>query len=521
MYRHSKWLAFMERRLLLAKELLNPVDSALIVAIDEKEYLRLGLLLGQVFPDGNITMISSVTNPAGAGRTSDFSRTDEYLYFIRFGKSAVLPEQRDLENVPVVWDTLRRSSLAGRRGNRGPGACGPNQFFPIYVDQATGRIADIGEPLPESVPVEQAPARDGCVTVLPIRPNGIEMNWGITPEIARQRLSDGHLRAGKFTADAPQAYVISYLTAGIVRDIASGKAVVTGRNEDGSVIAFYPTGREKMPTTNWNRPAHDAQRYGTEVLKAILGGRSFPYPKSLYAVEDCLRMFLAKKPNATVVDFFSGSGTTTHAVMRLNKQDGGRRRSIGVTNNEVSADEQKRLRASGFRPGDPEWEQWGICEYITKPRIRAAITGRTPNGDPIKGEYKFTDAFPMSDGFDENVEFFTLTYESAMRVQANREFARIAPLLWLRAGSKGRRIESLPNGWDVADTYGVIEDMDHADSFIEAMIANPHARLAFIVTDEDRFFEAIARAIPEGVETVRLYDSYLRNFEIDALRGER
>jgi adenine-specific DNA-methyltransferase len=207
--------------------------------------------------------------------------------------------------------------------------------------------------------------------------------------------------------------------------------------------------------------------------------------------------------------------------MRLNKQDGGRRRSISVTNNEVSSDEQKKLRASGFRPGDPEWERWGICDYITKPRIEAAITGRTPNGDPIKGDYKFTDEFPMADGFEENVEFFTLTYESPMRVQAHRSFDRIAPLLWLRAGSRGRRIDALPDGWDVAETYGVIDNVDKADAFITAMTANSEARIAFIVTDEDRFFEAIANALPEEVEAVRLYGSYLRNFEIDAMRSAR
>src|SRR5699024_3615563 len=115
------------------------------------------------------------------------------------------------------------------------------------------------------------------------------------------------------------------------------------------------------------------------------------FPKSLYAVEDTIRFFVKDKPDATVLDFFSGSGTTAHAVMRLNKQDGGRRRSISVTNNEVSSEEQVKLRKQGLRAGDPEWERWGICDYVTKPRVEAAITGRTPAGDPIKGDYRFTD----------------------------------------------------------------------------------------------------------------------------------
>ena len=144
--------------------------------------------------------------------------------------------------------------------------------------------------------------------------------------------------------------------------------------------------------------------------------------------------------------------------MRLNKQDGGRRQCISVTNNEVSAEEQKGLRAKGLRPGDPEWEQWGICDYITKPRITAAITGETPAGDPIKGDYKFTDEFPMADGFAENAAFFTLTYEAPLEVRHHRAFERIAPLLWMRAGSRGRIIMNLgARGWDVAEAYGVLE----------------------------------------------------------------
>ena len=67
-YRHSKWLAMMERRLFVAKELLNPADSVLIVTIDEKEYLRLGLLLEQVFPEARIQMITTVINPKGTSR---------------------------------------------------------------------------------------------------------------------------------------------------------------------------------------------------------------------------------------------------------------------------------------------------------------------------------------------------------------------------------------------------------------------------------------------------------------------
>lgn len=226
-----------------------------------------------------------------------------------------------------------------------------------------------------------------------------------------------------------------------------------------------------------------------------------------------MRVAIANKVDATVLDFFSGSGTTAHAVMRLNKQDGGKRQCISVTNNEVSADEQKGLREKGLRPGDPEWEKLGICDYITKPRVEAAIAGKTPDGKPIKGDYKFTDEFPMADGFEENAEFFTLTYETPLAVSYQTAFARIAPLLWLRAGSIGRRIDRLPfDGWDVADAYGLLVELDRVTDFLKALRKAKALRIAYIVTDDERRFQALARRLPEGVEAIRLYESYLTNF---------
>jgi len=199
--------------------------------------------------------------------------------------------------------------------------------------------------------------------------------------------------------------------------------------------------------------------------------------------------------------------------MRLNKQDGGTRHCIMVTNNEVSENEQKVLRKQNLRPGDPAWEKLGICDYITKPRVEAAITGKTPEGKPIKGDYKFTDEFPMADGFEENAEFFTLTYETPLAVSYQTAFARIAPLLWLRAGSVGRRIDKLPSeGWAVADAYGLLVELDKATDFLKDVRKNKSLRIAYIVTDDERRFQALARRLPEGVEAIRLYESYLTNF---------
>lgn len=510
-YRHSKWLAFIERRLLLAKELLKPDDSVLIVAIDDKEGNRLGVLLDQMFPEARIEMVTSVINPRGKYRDGEFGRCEDYIYFVAFGAARVQgePDQDFLEGASVAWRTLRRSDLSSARGTKKGGT---GQFFPIYVD-ANGKIEAIGEALPPRTRREDAPVVTGCTAVFPVREDGTEMNWGLTAPSLRALLAEGYVRVGKATPTKPQSYEISYLTSGRIDDIATGRATVVGRNPDGSVVTRYQSHKLKMPISTWQRPSHNAEIHGTDLLKSIVGERGFPFPKSLYAVEDCLRFFIANKPNAVVVDFFAGSGTTAHAVMRLNRQDGGRRQSICVSNNEVSADEQAALRQAGLRPGDPDWEKWGICDHITKPRIRSVITGQTPEGRAIEGEYRFSDVFAAADGFSENAEFFSLTYEAPIAADYNYAFDRIAPLLWLRAGAEGSRVDTLPEaGWAVADRYGLLVDLDQSSAFANACRAKSGLRVAYLVTNDERRFEAVARSLPAGVDVVRLYEAYLTNF---------
>jgi adenine-specific DNA-methyltransferase len=513
LYRHSKWLAFIERRLLISRELLNPNGSTLIVTIDEKEYLRLGLLLEQMFPDASIQMVSSVINPKGSSRTGRFSRVDEYIYFVFIGSASVAPWRSDMlrevegEGRKVRWAGLMRNGEGSRRQRI------PSMFFPIYIDAETGEYHSTGEPPPPEVRPEDVPSPPGTLPIWPIDQNGQELMWRLSPPSFRDYLAIGHAKFGRRDKRTGLRSV-SYLQAGIRQMLKSGEVVSVGKDPEGALeLEFADAFGTRSPVTIWNLVAHSASEHGAGLLKSMVPGRRFPYPKSVYAVEDCLRFVIGKNRNAIILDFFSGSGTTAHAVMRLNRQDGGQRQCISVTNNEVAADEQASLRKDGLRPGDPDWEKLGICDYITKPRIAAAITGKTPEGEDIKGEYKFTDEFPVADGFEENAEFFTLTYESHVAVGANFAFQRIAPLLWLRAGSEGRRIDDLPAaGWDVADTYGLLVDLDRAAAFCDAAAAQPTLRIAYVVTDDDRRFQAVARALPDSVEPVRLYESYLSNF---------
>lgn len=506
LYRHSKWLAMMERRLLVAKELLNPADSVLIVTIDEKEYLRLGLLLEQMFTSGTIQMVSVTINPKGTSRPRQFSRVDEFIYFVTFG-SAGVPDSFDTEAAgsKVRWRYLRREDLDSVRGTR------PRQFYPVYIDPQTQKVHSVGEPIAKEVSIDNLTAPHGLVPVFPVREDGLEMEWGLTGPSLMKAASNGFVRVTP--GHEKQPFIISYLTAPNIAKLQSGELVVTGLREDGSKIVVAATGKSSRPKTVWQESRHSAGDFGTKLVSALLDNRRFPFPKSLYAVEDAVRFFVADKPEAVVLDFFSGSGTTAHAVMRLNRQDGGTRQSISVTNNEVAADEQLALRAKGLRPGDREWEERGICDHITKPRVQAAISGRTPSGKPIEGSYRFTDEFPMADGFEENAEFFTLTYETPVSISHNRAFERVAPLLWMRAGSLGQRIDKLPaSGWEVVDTYGLLVSIDAATPFIRAVGKAKALRIAYIVTDDDRRFQAVARRLPSGVEPVRLYESYLSNF---------
>jgi adenine-specific DNA-methyltransferase len=274
-----------------------------------------------------------------------------------------------------------------------------------------------------------------------------------------------------------------------------------------------------IPGNQWRLSSHDATQYGSRLLSdALLPGRKFPFPKSLYAVEDALRFFVGDNPDAIILDFFAGSGTTAHAVARLNRQDGGRRQSILVTNNEVSAAEADALRERGIHPGDPEWERVGIFEHVTRPRITAAITGETPQGDPIKGEYKFTDEFPMADGFEENVAFFELIYLDPEEVELGLAFRAVAPLLWLRAGGRGPLIDEYQtdgegHGFAWTDRYGVLFDPDRWRAFVERLPEK--ATSAFAVTDSQTTFAGVASELPAALDTVRLYQNYLTTFAIN------
>lgn len=528
-YRHSKWLAFMERRLKLAKQLLNPNDSVLIVTIDEKEYLRLGLLLEQVFPEAHIQMVSIVINPNGVARDKEMYRLEEYAFYVYVGDAGPSMLEDPLftsdinQRKEIADDAISRSKRGVRwewlmrGGSNSDRLHSPGCFYPVYIDPKKKRIVEVGD----SLPIDQHPSsefdKEGLFTAWPIaRGTGAEKVWQMNPGNLRKLVVQGLAKVGAYDRKRNR-YSILYLGKKQRERIERGEILIVGR-DDNNIVELEESEEQqilKAPKTIWNRQAHNAGEYGSRLVRAMLPQRVFPYPKSLYAVEDALKTVTKDKRDALIVDFFSGSGTTAHAVMRLNHQDGGHRCSISITNNEVSEDETKKLIKRGLRQGDPDWEALGICRYITKPRVTAAITGKTPEGDSIKGDYKFTDEFPMADGFEENAVFFDLTYEDPDAVELGVAFEEIAPLLWLRAGSRGSIIKHEQPGFAMADAYAVLFDFASVGAFIDAVKQNASIGCAYVITDDTARYASVKAQLP-GLDVVRLYENYLQSFKIAA-----
>lgn len=139
-YRHSKWLSFMQKRLKIAKNLLNPNDSVLIVTIDEKEYLHLGCLLEELFPEARIQMVSSVISSQGSTRDGLFSRADEYLFFVFMGNAEINKSEDDMLNEGQsatkgqLWFQFVRTGKGNLRENS------KSLFYPIFIDADKGVI---------------------------------------------------------------------------------------------------------------------------------------------------------------------------------------------------------------------------------------------------------------------------------------------------------------------------------------------------------------------------------------------
>lgn len=493
-YRHSKWLSMMKKRLILAKKLLNPKDSVLIVTIDEKEYLRLGSLLEELFPEANIQMISSVINPAGVSRGGEFARTDEYIFIIKFGimapKPLPLPDDwrgniKGGYKDKLRWNGLQRSGTATLRTDR------PKMFYPIYLNASGNKIVKVGESIPLDVDRHTISCPSDMIQVWPIFPDGKEGRW----RLGRLSLIDlekkHYVKIGKNRGENTS---LTYLAKGEQKKVERGDFPIIGYAPDGSIIVDESSYEAKfIPGTQWWIASHDATQLGTKILNSIIGSGKFDFPKSIYAVHDVLRFFVSDNPNALIVDFFAGSGTTLHAVNLLNAEDGGNRRCIMVTNNEVSAEEEKRLKRAGYHPGQDEWEKWGIARYVNWPRTKCSILGVDVNNNPINGTYQ---TYLKKEKEEERTikQITLIDNPSYMTAAQKKEMVVLCcqgklPQSLVKAKTKFIVSEDHP--------CTILFDINYAEEWLEALDGQDQVKDVYIVTRNDNEFKRLKDEVQE------------------------
>lgn len=293
-YRHSKWVSMMENRLRLAKNLLKD-DGFIVCAIDHYELFTLGLLMDEIFGESNrVGVVSVVHKSEGRNQEKFFGTSHEYMLFYSKNKpnanfaKVVLDEEiqatfnrEDKEGLYRLNNYLRSGG-----GNHNLRENKPHFFYPIYVDK---NLKDIS--------LEK---KKGYEEILPITSTGQERTWKTTKETFIERLNGGQ--------------------------------IITERDQKNKIQIYEKYRENQVIKTHWIDPKYHAIHYGTKVVENILGGKKFDFPKSLHLLVDTLK--LTSNKNATILDFFAGSGTTGHAVLELNKQDGGNRKFILCTNNE-------------------------------------------------------------------------------------------------------------------------------------------------------------------------------------------
>ena len=329
LYRHSKWLNMMSKRLWLAKNLLKE-NGVLVCAIDDNEVNHLGVLLEEIFKDYEIHCVTIIHNPRGVQGTN-FSYTHEYAYFV-FRKGSKVIGQRKLKKEEIYISNLRNWGGESLRSDAA------NCFYPIIIKNS--KIIGFGDVPKDSFhPKKQTEKKDGKYYVWPVDVKGIERKW----RYARQSVE-------------------SIKDLLLVKESKDRIEIEIGKD--------YGTVR-----TVWQDSRYDAAEYGTKLVHALVPSSHFDFPKSVFNIYDCLAPIISERRNAIVLDYFAGSGTTGHALMILNKEDGGNRRFILVTNNEVGEKSEiefkKKLNIdeptlrSWQKENKKEWAQWRRnMEYV-------------------------------------------------------------------------------------------------------------------------------------------------------------
>ncbi len=380
-YKDSSWCSLINNRLSIAKTLLT--DSAVTcTTIDEAEVSNLDMLLKKTFDNCTVRPVVIEYNHRGRVK-SNFAITHEYaLWTIPKGKDLVT---RQKEVSDAIRRNLRRTGTDSRRIDS------PNQFYGIEVDNESLKIISVTPPLAVN---EQIPANynNDTTMVWPIDDYGVERRWYYGRERVIKEAPEGTVWATKI--------------------------------KDKIQIHYHQDGKPKMRKSVWVGKKLDASTYGSELLNSIfgLGKVEFSFPKSIHAVEQCIES-LSESKKATFLDYFSGSGTTGHAVVNLNREDGGNRKYILV-------------------------EMGSYFNAVTKPRMAKVVySDKWKNGKPESRDTGISHCFKYIrlESYEDTLGNLTLNTKQDLFSQASNDDARQAYVMNYMLDVETRGSQSLLN----------------------------------------------------------------------------
>lgn len=314
---HSDWLSSFYSPLKVAKNLLAS-DGVLICAIDENEIASVILLLRELFGEGawSIDVVTVVHNPRGQ-QSNNISYVNEFAIFVYPNDGG-----KYIGDVPKDEVDARNLRDSGTESDRTDAA---TCFYPFIVKD--GRIVEIGAvPADDFHPASANVVRDdGSVEVWPLSETGDEKKWRYGRSSVDRILDKLEVKPGRSSLQ-----IIFNKDSGTMRSV-------------------------------WSKARYDASEYGTKLIERLIPGAGFTFPKSLWTVHDAVKAVCQDCPNAIVLDFFGGSGTTGHAVLELNALDGGQRRYL-VVQIPAAIDENEDTYRQGYR----------TIADITKARLKKA-----------------------------------------------------------------------------------------------------------------------------------------------------
>ena len=304
-YKDSSWVSLIENRLELAKDLLTS-DGIMVVTIDDYEAHRLKALINNLSRIEIVGTVAIKNSPSGRPTVRGFRINHEYAVFlaadrgVELGRLDTSEEQLALYKETDDRGTYQWANLRKRGGANTLRVARPKQFYPIYVAGDKIRIQNMTWSKEKNDWIVLDDPRKDELVLYPYGDDGKERIWAFGNDTARSRIAD-----------------------------------LKVKRSNGAVSIFrklYLSTEGSLPSTWWDNSKYFTVEHGTGLLESILGEyQAFSFPKSVFAVEDCLRVAGASVyDDALILDFFAGSGTTAHAVMNLNRADGGRRKYILV-----------------------------------------------------------------------------------------------------------------------------------------------------------------------------------------------